>query len=99
MEETSNDLLHFSLFKFCKYRRRVNPWLIALRAVVRCLTSGCQSPYEQLSIAIRAVVRCLTSSCPLPCALSYKQLDNILVAIIFEGNDVKSCWDACWHYK
>ena len=64
---------------------------VALRAVVHRLTSGCPSPYEQLSIAIRAIVRCL--------ALSYEQLDNILVAIIFEGNDVKSCWDACWHYK
>ena len=91
MEETSNDLLHFSLFKFCKYRRWVNPWLIALRPVVHRPTTGCPVLYERLSIAIRAVVRCL--------ALSYEQLDDILVAIIFEGNDVKSCRDACWHYK
>jgi hypothetical protein len=77
MEETSNDLLHFSLFKFCKYSRQANPWLIVIRTVVHRHTNGC----------------------PLPCALSYEQLDNILVAIIFEGNDVKPCWDACWHYK
>ena len=69
MEETSNDLLHFSLFKFCKYSRWVNPWLIALRTVVHRPATGCPLPYERLSIAIRAVVHRHTSNCPLSCII------------------------------